>query len=217
MSGKKQSIESRLFHGVKEFRENDFEQNREVFKNLESSQHPHTLFIGCSDSRVVPNLITSTLPGELFIIRNIANLVPYYKENHDTYVATSSAIEYALHVLKVENIIVCGHSNCGGCRALYSDRLQNQLPLTRKWLELAAPVKKLVKAKILNEKLKPCRRDMLTEQLNVVEQINHLLTFPYIKERYDKGELNIMGWYYVIEKGEVYNYSHDNQVFERIE
>ena len=217
MSGEKGSDTSRLFHGVKEFRENDFEVHREIFKNLEKSQHPHTLFIGCSDSRVVPNLITGSLPGELFIIRNIANLVPYYKENHDTYLATSSAIEYALNVLKVTNIIICGHSNCGGCRALYSDKLLEQLPLTRKWLELAAPVKQQVKEKILKEKLKACRRDLLTEQLNVVEQMNHLLTFPYIKDKFEKGEPTIMGWYYIIEKGEVYNYSAEKQIFERIE
>ena len=217
MSGEKGSDTSRLFHGVKEFRENDFEVHREIFKNLEKSQHPHTLFIGCSDSRVVPNLITGSLPGELFIIRNIANLVPYYKENHDTYLATSSAIEYALNVLKVTNIIICGHSNCGGCRALYSDKLLEQLPLTRKWLELAAPVKQQVEEKILKEKLKACRRDLLTEQLNVVEQMNHLLTFPYIKDKFEKGELTIMGWYYIIEKGEVYNYSAEKQIFERIE
>ena len=217
MSGEKGSDTSRLFHGVKEFRENDFEVHREIFKNLEKSQHPHTLFFGCSDSRVVPNLITGSLPGELFIIRNIPNLVPYYKENHDTYLATSSAIEYALNVLKVTNIIICGHSNCGGCRALYSDKLLEQLPLTRKWLELAAPVKQQVKEKILKEKLKACRRDLLTEQLNVVEQMNHLLTFPYIKDKFEKGELTIMGWYYIIEKGEVYNYSAEKQIFERIE
>ncbi len=208
---------SKLFHGVKDFRENDFEEHKDIFRNLEKSQNPHTLFIGCSDSRVVPNLITKTLPGELFIVRNIANLVPYYKESHDTYVATSSAIEYAVHVLNVENIIVCGHSNCGGCRALYSGKLQKQLPLTSKWLELAAPVKQQVKETILRKKLNPCQRDLLTEQLNVVEQMNHLLTFPYIKEKQEKGELNILGWHYVIETGEVYNYSADKQAFQRIE
>lgn len=217
MQEDKENNASRLLDGVKQFRENDFEQHREMFRNLEKNQQPHTLFIGCSDSRLVPNLITSTLPGELFIVRNIANLVPYYKENHDTYVATSSAIEYAVNILKVENIIVCGHSNCGGCRALYSEKLLKQLPMTRKWLELAAPVKLQVKERIKNEKSEGCRRDLLTEQFNVVEQMNHLLTFPYIKAKHEKGEINIMGWHYVIETGEVYNYSAENNAFERIE
>ena len=217
MQEDKENNASRLLDGVKQFRENDFEQHREMFRNLEKNQQPHTLFIGCSDSRLVPNLITSTLPGELFIVRNIANLVPYYKENHDTYVATSSAIEYAVNILKVENIIVCGHSNCGGCRALYSEKLLKQLPMTRKWLELAAPVKLQVKERIKNEKSEGCRRDLLTEQFNVVEQMNHLLTFPYIKAKHEKGEINIMGWHYVIETGEVYNYSAENKAFERIE
>ena len=217
MQEEKDNNASRLFDGVKQFRENDFEQHRAVFKDLEKNQHPHTLFIGCSDSRLVPSLITRSLPGELFIVRNIANLVPYYKENNDNYLATSSAIEYALNILKVENIIVCGHSNCGGCKALYSDKLLKQLPMTRKWLELAALVKLQVKERLKNEKSTVCQRDLLTEQLNVVEQMNHLLTFPYIKEKSEKGELKIMGWHYVIETGEVYNYSSERQTFERIE
>ncbi|VBB48245.1 Carbonic anhydrase [uncultured Paludibacter sp.] len=207
-----------LFEGVKEFKEKDFVIHQEIFKNLEKNQNPHTLFIGCSDSRVVPNLITKSLPGELFIIRNVANLVPFFRKDLDAHLATSSAIEYAVNVLEVENIIVCGHSNCGGCRALYASesKLKN-LPMTKKWLELAQPVKALVKEKIKTEKTETCKRDELTAQLNVIEQMKHLLTFPYIKERLDKGKLNILGWYYVIETGEVFNYSPEKQIFERIE
>lgn len=207
----------KLFSGVKEFRENDFINHKEIFRKLEKKQNPHTLFIGCSDSRLVPNMITKSMPGELFIIRNIANLIPYYKENHETYVATSSAIEYALNVLEVSNIIVCGHSNCGGCKALYSDRLLQKLPLTRKWLELADTVKLQVELKIKNKEVKTSNRYLLTEQLNVVEQMNHLLTYPYIKEKFDKGELSILGWYYVIQTGDVYNYSPEKMIFEKIE
>lgn len=207
-----------LFEGVREFKEKDFAAHEQIFKNLEKSQNPHTLFIGCSDSRVVPNLITNSLPGELFIIRNVANLVPYYNLNPDAYLATSSAIEYAVKVLEVENIIVCGHSNCGGCRALYaSESKLRETPLTKKWLELAHPVKALVKEKIKQEKSKMCRRDEFTAKFNVVEQMNHLMSFPFIKERVDKEDLNILGWYYVIETGEVYNYSKRTKEFEKIE
>ncbi len=208
---------SKLFSGVKDFRENYYVHHKDIYKKLKKSQQPHTLFIGCSDSRVVPNLITKSLPGELFIIRNIANLVPYYKETHDTYVSTSAAIEFAVKALNVNNIIVCGHSNCGGCKALFSTKISKQLPLTQKWLELTGDVKERVMRKIETEQLKPSFKYRLTEQLNVVEQMNHLLTFPYIRERYDRGEITILGWHYVIETGEVFNYSAEKQAFERIE
>lgn len=209
---------TRLFDGVKAFREHDFASVRELFRDLEREQNPHTLFIGCSDSRVVPSLITRTLPGELFIIRNVANLVPYYNQNHDNYLATSSAIEYAVNVLNVENIIVCGHSNCGGCRAIYaSEEKMKDLPMVKKWLELAYPVKEQVREKIMKSRSASCKREEFTAQLNVVEQMKHLLTFPYVKERYDNGELNILGWYYVIETGEILNYSPTTEEFEKIE
>ena len=218
MNFNKNKKSQHLFEGVKEFRQNDFVHHFEVFQKLENNQNPHTLFIGCSDSRVVPNLITKSLPGELFIIRNVANLVPYYRESIDAYLATSSAIEYAVNVLNVENIIICGHSNCGGCKALFSNKSEMKyLPMTKKWLELAHPVILQVKAKLRTDNLKIAERDELTAQLNVVEQMNHLLTFPYIKERFDKKKLNILGWYYVIETGEVFNYTAEKQAFERIE
>lgn len=215
---KKESKVKRLFEGVKAFRQSYFPRQRAHFKKLEHEQNPHTLFIGCSDSRVVPNLITSTMPGELFIVRNVANLVPYFNRNHDNYLATSSAIEYAVNVLEVENIIICGHSNCGGCRTIYEDESKmNDLPLVKKWLELAHPVKEQVRQRILSNRSVTYKRDELTAQFNVVEQMKHLLTFPYVKERYDAGKLNILGWYYVIETGEVYNYSRETDKFEKIE
>ena len=106
----------KLFKGIARFRREDFESHRQLFKELGRKQQPHTLFIGCSDSRVVPELITRTRPGELFMIRNVANIVPPYRKTED-FAGTTSAIEYAVHVLDVEAIVVCGHSNCGGCAA----------------------------------------------------------------------------------------------------
>ena len=110
----------KLTKGVVNFQEQDFEAHRELFHDLKDEQRPHTLFIGCSDSRIVPNLITQTLPGELFVVRNIANIVPPYRDSEE-FLATTSTIEYAVNVLHVENIVVCGHSNCGGCGALHKD------------------------------------------------------------------------------------------------
>lgn len=203
-----------LFDGVREFNAGDFLDHKELFSSIGRQQTPHTLFIGCSDSRIVPNLITKTLPGELFVVRNIANLVPYYRETEE-YVATTSCVEYAVRVLNVENIIVCGHSNCGGCSALLKDPEElAAIPHTRKWLELAKRVREKIDAQDIADE---GEREWRTEQLNVIEQMNHLITYPYIKEKYRNKEINIYGWYYIIETGEVFNYEKESRVFRKIE
>ena len=205
-----------LFDGVKEFNAKDFNEHKDLFKELGDNQTPHTLFIGCTDSRLVPNLITSTLPGELFVVRNIANIVPIYRNSND-YLATTSAIEYAVQMLNVKNILVCGHSNCGGCSALYlNDSQLKNIPHTRKWLELAHSVKERVE-RDPETKTDLKKRDWMTEQMNIVEQLKHLLTYPYIKEKFLKKEINLLGWYYIIETGEVFNYNIENKKFEKIE
>jgi len=107
-----------LFQGVLRFQQEDFQAQRELFSALGKEQKPHTLFIGCSDSRVVPTLITHAHPGELFMVRNIANIVPPFAQSKHDF-STAAAIEYAVQILGVETIVVCGHSNCGGCAALY--------------------------------------------------------------------------------------------------
>ena len=204
----------KLIEGAVAFRQNDFETYEQLFSELGKEQKPHTLFIGCSDSRLVPSMITTTGPGELFIIRNIANIVPPYQQSGE-YLAAVSAIEFAIQLLEVENIVVCGHSNCGGIAALYRPvEYFRKLPHTRKWLELALPVKEKV-LKILPEG-NVASREWLTEQMNIVEQIHHLLTYPYIIEKYEKGLLTISGWYYIIETGEIFIYNANKGFFELI-
>lgn len=206
----------KLLDGLIKFRENDFEKHRELFRNLKESQNPHTLFIGCSDSRLVPNLITQTLPGELFVIRNIANIVPPYRESQE-YLATTSAIEYAVKILGIENIVVCGHSNCGGCKSLYSlDEVLDEIPHTKKWLELAANVKNKVLSEIGQEKANEANRKLewMTEQVNIVEQMKNLLTYTFIAKKCAEKTLSIEGWYYIIETGEVYIYNKQDGLFE---
>lgn len=207
----------RLINGIKDFKENEFIPRQQFFEKLGDKQNPHTLFIGCSDSRVVPSLITQTFPGELFVVRNIANLIPFYKKNSDTYLATTAAIEYAVNQMKVSNIIVCGHSNCGGCAALYQDKELKNLPHTKKWMELALPVKKIVEEKIAKNKISIEQRSVITEQLNIVEQMSHLLKYSYIKKGVKSGKLNVMGWYYNIEKGDIYNYDKKLKRFIRLD
>lgn len=194
----------KLLEGLVKFRSNDFEAHKELFRGLKKEQNPHTLFITCSDSRVDPNMITRTLPGELFIIRNIANLVPPYRDTME-FVATTSAIEYAVLSLHVENIIVCGHSNCGGCAAcLQPEGTMQNLPHTQKWLELARPVRDRVLNEIPEDK--PEAREWMMEQANIVEQLKHLMSYPYIYEKLKLGNIALSGWHYIIETGEVFVY-----------
>jgi carbonic anhydrase len=205
---------NRLFKGYMNFREEDFQSHRELFKELGRGQQPHTLFVGCSDSRVVPNLITQTHPGELFIIRNVANIVPPYRITEE-YVATTSAVEYAVQELKVDSIVVCGHSNCGGCAAMnMSEEQLAHMPHVRKWLAVSKEVKGRVDRLMQGDS--PEEREWLTEQVNILVQMRNLLTYPYIRSRYEEGKLNIYGWYYIIETSEIYNFNDEKEIFELI-
>ena len=201
-----------LIEGIVKFKKEDFEKNKEFFQGLKEGQKPHTFYIGCSDSRVVPNLITKTLPGELFVVRNIANIVPPFEINDGTLKCTASILEYAVKYLEVKNIVVCGHSNCGGLKALfYPQEKLDKLPFVKNWLKLIEDLKEKVKD-IEDEKL----REWEIEQLNIVRQIENLLTYPFVKDRFESGKINIYGWYYIIESGEVYNYNYEKKEFELI-
>lgn len=200
----------KLLEGIVKFRQRDFEDHKDLFRELKDKQKPHTLFITCSDSRIDPCMITKTLPGELFIIRNVANIVPPCRVTDD-YVATTSAIEYAVLALEVENIIICGHTNCGGCAAGLDPERSADLPHTRKWLELINPVRDKILAETPEEQKE--LSNWLMEQGNVVEQLKNLMTFPYIKERVETGKLTISGWHYVIETGEVLIYNNESNKF----
>ena len=206
-----------LFEGIRNFKANELIPRQEFFEALAHQQNPHTLFIVCSDSRVIPNVVTQTIPGELFVVRNIGNFVPHYTKKSETFLATSAVIEYAVLQLNVNNIVICGHSNCGGCAALYQEEELKHLPHTKIWLQLAEPVKKVVEDKIAKKKLTLEERSEYTEKMNVVEQLRHLMKYPYIRKRVREGKLNVMGWYYHIEEGEIYNYDRKKRRFIRVE
>lgn len=204
----------KLIQGIVEFREKDFDAHKELFNSLKNDQRPHTLFIGCSDSRVVPNLFTKTQPGELFVIRNIGNVVPPWRQTDD-YVSTTSAIEYAVLALDIKTIVVCGHSNCGACSSLlHPPDNWNEMPHVQKWLELMRPIKDKIMRDF--DHLSPEAKEWLAEQMNVVQQIKNLLSYPFIQARYVKKELSILGWHYIIETGEVFNYNIVKNAFELI-
>ena len=201
-----------LIDGVIKFKKEDFERDKEFFLGLKDGQKPHTFYVGCSDSRVVPNLITKTLPGELFVVRNIANVIPPADKNEGTLKCSAAILEYAVKYLEVENILVCGHSNCGGLKALfYPEKKLNKLPFVKNWLNLIWDLREKVK-NIKDEKL----REWEIEQLNVVKQLQNLLTYDFVRERVEKGKLKLYGWYYIIESGEVYNYNFETKEFELI-
>lgn len=206
-----------IISGAVKFMEDDFLEHKELFEDLANSQKPHTLFIGCSDSRVVPNLITNTLPGELFVVRNIANIVPHYRVSSE-YLSTTAAIEYALYSLNIKTIIVCGHSNCGGCEALYYPKEKlDKIPNVKNWLNLLEPVKERLSDIANLDKLSASKRAWLTERLNIVNSIQNIMTFPNIEKLYEEGKIRIYGWHYIIESGELYNYDLEEKNFKLLE
>jgi len=183
-----------LVEGLRRFRRESFPLFREHYQRLVAEgQRPSTLFLGCADSRVVPDLLTSALPGDLFVIRNVGNLIPPFEPDAGFH-GTSAGIEFATLVLGVKDIVVCGHSHCGAIRALFTPPRPDTPHITR-WLELARPA--LVDALPAEANL---RR---TEMRAVVLQVERLMSYPMVRERVESGDLCLHGWYYVIEEGRV--------------
>ena len=192
-----------IIEGAIRFMHTGFNEHKELFNELKQAQNPHTLFIGWSESRVVPTLITQTLPGELFVVRNVANIVPKYRLK-DEFLATTSAIAYAIIALNVENIVVCGHSNCGGCEAIWHPKKLENMPSVANWLRQLDDVKH----EIQNSDAPLEERAWLTERLCILQSLENIRTFPQVKEREEKGELRLFGWHYIIETGEVFSYKN---------
>jgi carbonic anhydrase len=183
-----------LLQGLRRFKEEYFPLYRDEYRKLVTEgQHPTTLFIGCSDSRILPYQLTGTGPGELFIVRNVGNIVPPFSLEFG-YHGTCAAIEFAVLSLQVKDIVVCGHSHCGAIRALYLPTLEGSTHLA-KWLELAQAA--ALPVTMSEEAL---RR---TEQRSVVLQMERLMDYPMVRERVENGQLFLHGWHYMIEEGEV--------------
>lgn len=191
------AVPDELLQRLRSFHDDAFPRYRAQFRELvDDGQHPTTLFIGCSDSRLVPYLLTGAGPGELFMVRNVGALVPPCCGTQDGgHHGTAAAIEFAVLNLKVRHIVVCGHSHCGAIKALYEDVSPEARNLGA-WLDLAReaalPVQPTPEA---------LRR---TEQRSVVLQLQRLMDYPMVRRRVERGELKLYGWYYVIEDGEVH-------------
>jgi carbonic anhydrase len=186
-----------LLQGADEFSRDVFPDSAELFKSLAAHQSPHTLFIACADSRVSPELITQTRPGELFVCRNIGNIVPGYGEMLG---GVSAVVEYAVLMLNVKQIVICGHSDCGAMKGLaLGATLADDMPTVHAWLRNAEAARSVVTAR----KLEPeCVVQAMVEE-NIRLQLNHLRTHPAVAGRLALGTLQIQGWVYDIGHGSV--------------
>jgi carbonic anhydrase len=191
----------KLVDGVHAFHSEYFATHRALFRRLvERGQHPETLFITCADSRVVPNLITSTEPGDLFLVRNVGNVVPHVTNPG----GTAAAIEYAVEVLGVKNVIVCGHTHCGAINAILHPETMDRLPFVKRWLAQGDRVRRIVAERYSH--LEGEALHLAAVEENVLVQLENLRAFPNIAERLDAGTLTIAGWVYEIATGDVFEF-----------
>jgi carbonic anhydrase len=185
-----------LLDRLRRFHDDAFPTQRSLFRHLvDDGQHPTTLFIGCSDSRLVPYLLTGAGPGELFLVRNVGAFVPPWDQSEGFH-GTAAAIEFAVLNLEVRRIVVCGHSHCGAIRALYGE-VPPQAQNLRCWLELGREAA----LPVAEPGAEALRR---TEQRAVVLQLERLMDYPMVRERVEARTLTLHGWHYVIEDGEVH-------------
>jgi carbonic anhydrase len=189
----------RLVAGFKRFRQKYFEGENPLYqKLLQNGQSPKTLIIGCSDSRVDPALISSASPGDLFVVRNVANLVPPFESNIG-YHGVSSAIEFAVVNLKVENVVVLGHRQCGGIRALVTG-LQNPAPsFISQWMSIADEAKQNAQKKFPSADTEALCAHCELESIRV--SIKNLRTFPFVAQAIEERQMNLIGAYFDIEEG----------------
>jgi carbonic anhydrase len=202
-----------LIAGIVEFREQHLPKHAERFRELALAQSPDTLMITCSDSRVVPDLLASTDPGELFTMRNVGNLIP--PATHEGIsigdLSEASAIEYAVLVLKVANIVVCGHSECGAMKAVINREPRPDTPNLEKWLHHAGTAAvRLEHEGALDAALKP--HDQLS-QLNVLVQLEHLMSYPIVRAQVAAGTLRLSGWWFDIGTGDMFAYERESRSF----
>lgn len=188
----------KILNGIKKFKSDVFPGLEPLFKKLRGDQKPEVLFITCADSRVVPALITQTDPGDMFLVRIAGNIVPPYGEVHGGVTAT---IEYALMVLKVRHVVVCGHSDCGVVKAMLHPEKLSNVPVVESWLGQAEVARRVVVDNYSGSSEEQMI-DALTYE-NVVAQLDHLKTHPSVASALARGELMLHGWVYSIHDGTV--------------
>jgi carbonic anhydrase len=206
----------KLVRGIIDFRNRIRPDYRDTFARLALGQSPDALLIACSDSRVVPNLFASTEPGDLFVTRNVGNLVPPATDRAEAAShSEAAALEFAVLSLNIRDIIICGHSDCGAMRAALEHRPTETAPHLHGWLRHVEPVlRQLTNSKLPRIGLEPHNH---LSQLNVLQQIEHLRTYPFIRTRETDGTLRLHGWWFDIADAEVYAYEPDQLRFVLID
>ena len=202
----------KLMAGLQKFQREVFPLKKELFERLAKGQQPTTLFITCADSRVVPDLFTQSEPGEIFVIRNAGNIVPAYRLPPGGVTAT---IEFAVAVLSVKHIVICGHTDCGAMKGLLHPEKLTWVPAVVDWLGQAEATRRVVleNYKGLDE---PAMVDALIRE-NVLVQLKNLETHPSVISRTARGELQLYGWIYNIGTGDVESFDADKQSFIRLD
>jgi carbonic anhydrase len=203
----------KLIDGVHKFQIEHFEENKLLFERLSRGQKPQVLMITCADSRIDPNLITASQPGDLFIMRNVANLVPQFHPNAQT--EAGAVIEYAISVLGVTEIIVMGHSDCGGIKAVLHPEKLTTLPAVSTWLNHAATAATVTPATPATRTCRSCcdesQQLLETTNNNIVLQLKNLATHPSVAAAMAYGKLHIHGWNYKIENGSIRYFDQDRK------
>ena len=198
----------KLAKGIHSFRSGYFATHRQLFEQLATAgQKPETLFITCSGSRVVPNLITSAAPGELFLVRNVGNVVPHPSLPG----GTAAAMEYAVEVLEVENVIVCGHTQCGAIQAILHPETVEHLPYVKRWVDGGGELSRL-----MSERYAQLEGDALATvavQENVLLQVENLRRFEFVEKKLAAGKLHISAWVFKIATGQVFDFDPESGEF----
>jgi carbonic anhydrase len=202
----------KLLSGIHKFQDDVFVPNRAFFNKLVDGQYPQALFITCSDSRMVPDLICQTDPGDLFVLRNAGNIVPPFAPNAAS--GEAATIEYAIRGLNIRNIVVCGHTRCGAMAAVADPSCTANMPRVRQWLEHAQAGAEIVCTCYNHLSGEPRAKVMVQE--NVLVQMEHLRTHPAVAAALAAGELKLHAWVYKMETGEVFVYDPSNGQFNLV-
>ena len=203
----------RLIEGVHKFRTDAFGNYRKLFRKLsQKGQNPHTLFITCSDSRVLAELITQSKPGDLFVVKNVGNIVPPANVRGDTN-STAAAIEFAVTTLRVSDIVICGHSQCGAIAAMLGKNpVSNSTPHLRDWLNLAAPVLETLKRDYTHLHETTARETAAAEE-NVLFGLDNLHSYSCVQDRLMDGTLRLHGWFFKIATAELFAFDPEIRQF----
>nr|KAJ3421019.1 hypothetical protein HK105_004698 [Polyrhizophydium stewartii] len=203
---------TKFLSGFRQFQKTYFASNTALFETLKKTQRPKTVIIGCCDSRVDPALLTGSDPGDLFVIRNVANLVMPYCSDAGIH-GVAAALEFAVLVLGVENIIVLGHSKCGGINALLRGVPPN-FEFISPWMSIAQRAKEKT-LKYFGDRSEE-EQQRACEHASILQSIENLITYPWLRERLEKGQLNVTGWYFDFETGDLLGYNPETLAFERL-